>query len=196
MERNLEENNETLPWVQASHELLAVIEATTPVREALATGDYGTYFVAFTDGSCDQSVTSSPEGAGGWGMIVFGPLGERWEMHGGIEHTTSNRAEVCGLLAAVTCVPEGSALGVQSDSRYLVDRVRADCRANDNLDLWCEVREMLVAKSIRLSAAWVPGHSGIRHNERVDKLASGRGRSNGRRTAAVGGRRRVAAAYG
>jgi len=31
---------------------------------------------------------------------------------------------------------------------------------------------MLVAKEIRLSAAWVAGHSGHRHNERADALAS------------------------
>jgi ribonuclease HI len=101
-------------------------------------------------------------------------------MHGSIEHTTSNRAEVCAMLAALACVNEGVHLGVQSDSRYVVDHVRAGCRANDNLDLWSEVRELVVAKGIMLSASWVQGHNGHSHNERVDALAGGRRRSSSR----------------
>ncbi len=162
--------------MEPSQELLAVLENTAPVREELSNGFYGNHFVAFTDGSCQPRDNSGPDGPGGWATIVFSARGERWEMHGKIGDTSSNRAEVCGLLAALACVPEGVHLGVQSDSRYLVDHVRAGCRANDNLDLWCEVREMLVAKDVALSAAWVPGHSGHRHNERADSLASRRGR--------------------
>lgn len=172
MNNNLEGTGDLLCEMQPSRELLAVIESTAPVREELSKGHCGNHFVAFTDGSCSPHDSDSPEGPGGWATVVFGPRGERWEMHGSIEHTTSNRAEVCGLLAALACVPEGVYLGVQSDSRYLVDHVRARCRANDNPELWCEVREMLVGKEIRLSAAWVPGHSGHRHNERADALAS------------------------
>ncbi len=171
-----------------TRELLAVLESTAPVREELGVMECGKYFVAFTDGSCAPRCTDGPEGPGGWATIIFGPRGERWEMHGSIVDTTSNRAEVCGLLAALACVPEGVALGVQSDSRYLVDHVRAGCRANHNHDLWFEVREMLVAKDITLSAAWVPGHSGHQHNERADVLASGHGRRGAPRRAYAGAR--------
>lgn len=163
--------------LEPSRELLAVLAHAMAVREVLAGGGFGSYFVAFTDGSCAPHSPMGAEGPGGWATIVFGPRGERWEMHGTIDETTSNRAEVCGLLAALSGVPEGSSLGVQSDSRYVVDHVRAACRANDNQDLWFEVREMLVAKDIRLTAAWVPGHSGHRHNERADTLASSLSRS-------------------
>lgn len=177
-----------LPDIEPSHELLAVVESTARVREQLDTGLYGTYFVAFTDGSCSPHVSDGPDGPGGWATIIFDARGNRWEMHGPIQDTTSNRAEVCGLLAALACVPEGVHLGVQSDSRYLVDHVRGGCQANDNQDLWYEVREMLVAKDTRLTAAWVAGHSGHRHNQRVDALASfrtrritqGRARARGR----------------
>jgi len=172
--------------MQVSQELLAVIQSTAPVRDELSKGGYGNHFVAFTDGSCAPHDSASPDGPGGWATVIFGPRGERWEMHGSIDYTTSNRAEVCGLLAALSCVPEGVYLGVQSDSRYLVDHVRAGCRANDNQALWCEVREMLVAKDVKLSAAWVPGHSGHRHNERADALASNGSRRISSRRALVG----------
>jgi len=161
-----------LPEDHASPELLAIIERAALIREELNKGCYGKHFVAFTDGSCTPRSPSKPDGPGGWAVIIFDPHGRRWELHGTIDETTSNRAEVCGLLAALACVPEGAHLGVQSDSRYLVDHVRAGCRAQNNHDLWCEIREMLVAKDIKLSAAWVAGHSGHRHNTRVDALAS------------------------
>lgn len=167
------------PYVEPSHELLAVIANVVHVREELLSRNYGNHFVAFTDGSCSPRDQCSPQGPGGWGTILFGPRGERWEMHGSIEDTTNNRAEVCAMLAALSCVPQTVYLGVHSDSRYVVDHVRAGCRSNDNEDLWAEVREMLVAKDIKLSASWVQGHNGHRHNERVDALAG-----NGMRRAA------------
>ncbi len=159
---------------EPSHELLAVIETTARVRDEVCRTNCGSHFVAFTDGSCSPDDHSCPEGPGGWATIIFGPRGERWEVHDSIAHTTSNRAEVCAMLAALSCVPHGVHLGIQSDSRYLVDHVRAGCRANDNDDLWAEIREMVVAKGILLSASWVAGHNGHRHNERVDHLASNR----------------------
>lgn len=168
--------------IDPSVELLAVLEPTRPIACELLTENVGSHFVAFTDGSCTPADSASPEGPGGWATIIFGARGERWELHGTIGSTTSNRAEVCGLLAALACLPAGTHLGIQSDSRYLVDHVRAGCRASDNHDLWFEVREMIVAKEIKLSAAWVPGHSGHRHNERADVLASARpSRRRGRR---------------
>lgn len=165
---------EPVSLIEPSHELLAVIDRITPISRELSTGRYGRHFVAFTDGSCTPYATHSPEGPGGWATILFAARGDRWELHGGIHATTSNRAEVCALLAALVCVPEGAALGLNSDSQYLVDHVRAGCRANDNHHLWSEVREILVAKGIHLSASWIPGHRGLRHNERADVLANPR----------------------
>ena len=172
MENRQDDMAALISELRPTYELLAILDSTAPVREELSSGGYGTHFVAFTDGSCSPSHAGSPQGPGGWGVILFSSRGQRWEMHGGILKTTSNRAEVCALLAALAAVPEGISLGVHSDSRYVVDHVRAGCRANDNADLWSEVREMLVAKGVTLSASWLPGHKGHRHNERVDELAS------------------------
>ncbi len=174
--KSFDNSADLLPEGQLSCELLAVIEHTTQVREQLTNNNYGKHFVAFTDGSCSPRVPSNPNGPGGWAAVIFGPRSERWELHGDIDDTTNNRAEICALLAAIASVPEGVHLGIHSDSRYLVDHIRGGYRANDNLDLWNEVREMLVAKHLVLSASWVPAHSGHRHNERADALASTRRR--------------------
>jgi ribonuclease HI len=176
--------DETNLIIPLSHETLAVIPHVSPVRENLSGCAYK-YFVAYTDGSCTPHDQSSPFGSGGWAAIICSPRGEKWEVSGRLQLTTSNRAELCSLLAALTCVPDGSHLGVQSDSRYVVERVRAGCRAKDdrdNTDLWLEVREIVAAKSVTLTSSWVPGHVGVSNNERADELASvGRSRNSGRR---------------
>ena len=142
-----------------------------PVRQAILAEDRGKYFVAYTDGSCRAS-NGLEAGSGGWALIMFSARGERWEAHGNLAETTSNRAEVSGLLAALICAPEGSHLSVQSDSRYVVDHVRRWMRAGDNDDLWAEVRELVIGKGIDLQTTWVAGHNGHQHNERADTLAS------------------------
>ena len=155
----------------ASPELLAVATDVEALRHILANGSWGKYFVAYTDGSCRAS-QGLDEGTGGWGLVMFSARGERWEAHGNLERTNSNRAEVSGLLAALIAVPEGSHLSVQSDSRYVVDHVRRWMRAADNEDLWTEVRELVIGKQVELRTTWVAGHNGHQHNERVDALAS------------------------
>ncbi len=167
----LDNANAGLESATASSELLAVALAVEPVRRALATGNWGRYFVAYTDGSC-RATQGGEQGPGGWGLVIFTARGEKLEAHGHLVHTTSNRAEVSGLLAALIAVPAGSYLSVQSDSRYVVDHVRRWMRAADNDDLWTEVRELAIAKQVELRTTWVAGHNGHQHNERVDALAS------------------------
>jgi ribonuclease HI len=162
----------TTDSVDTSPELDSVLIAAAPVARQIADGEWGRYFVAFTDGSC-RAFQGIERGEGGWGAIVFSARGQRWEAHGNLGATTSNRAEVCALIAALLLAPEGSHLSVQSDSRYVVDHVRQWMRAGDNDDLWTEVRELVVGKELDLRTTWVAGHTGHTHNERADLLASG-----------------------
>ncbi|MHB1006710.1 MAG: ribonuclease H family protein [Chloroflexota bacterium] len=154
-----------------SSELLAVAGSLEPTRRSIAADNWGKFYVVYTDGSC-RAMHGFEEGPGGWAVIVFSPRGQRWEAHGEIAHTTSNRAEVAALIAALMVVPEGSHLSVQSDSRYVVDHVRRWMRAGDNEDLWTEVRELVIGKQVELHTTWVAGHNGHQHNERADVLAS------------------------
>jgi ribonuclease HI len=157
---------------ESSPELLAVIAAVAPVQRQIASGDWGKYFVAYTDGSC-RAPQGEEKGTGGFAAIIFSARGQRWEAHGDLPATTSNRAEVCALISALICAPEGAHLSVQSDSRYVVDHVRRWMEAGDNDDLWTEVRELAIGKQLDLHATWVAGHMGHQHNERADLLASG-----------------------
>lgn len=149
-----------------------MLVAAAPVQRQIAAGEWGKYFVAFTDGSC-RAPQGIERGEGGWATIIFSARGQRWEAHGDLRATTSNRAEVCGLIAALLLAPEGSHLSVQSDSRYVVDHVRQWIRAGDNDDLWTEVRELVIGKQVDLRTTWVAAHMGHQHNERADLLASG-----------------------
>ncbi|MHB1414867.1 MAG: RNase H family protein [Chloroflexota bacterium] len=158
-------------YPEPSPDLLAVSSSVESIRESVAERDWGKYFVAYTDGSC-RGMGGAEGGPGGWGMVLFTARGQRWETHGTLDSTTSNRAEVCGLIAALLCAPEGSHISVQSDSRYVVDHVRRWMNASDNDDLWTEVRELVLGKGIQLQATWVAGHNGNTHNERADVLAS------------------------
>jgi ribonuclease HI len=154
-----------------SKELISVLAKVDPIRNRIRKSGTGRFFVAYTDGSC-RSSNGSEEGSGGWAAVLFDARGDKWEAHGNLDSTTSNRAELSGLLAALLCAPEGSHLSVQSDSRYVVDHVRRWMRASDNDDLWTEVRELAVGKQIQLQTTWVAGHNGHQHNERADALAT------------------------
>lgn len=165
--------------LQTSDELKAVVAATESVRRKILESQPGRFFVAYTDGSC-RALDGSDSGSGGWAALLFNARGEKWEAHGSLKTTTSNRAEVTALIAALLCVPDGSHLSVQSDSRYVVDHVRRWMRAADNEDLWTEVRELAIGKQIELQTTWVAGHNGHKYNERADALAS-RGSSRRRR---------------
>ncbi|MHB1133971.1 MAG: RNase H family protein [Chloroflexota bacterium] len=158
--------------LDSSPELAMVAIAAAPVTREIASADWGKYFVAYTDGSC-RSMQGVEQGPGGWAAIIFSARGQRWEARGNLDNTTSNRAEVSALIAALLCTPDGAHISVQSDSRYVVDHVRRWMRAADNDDLWTEVREIVVGKQLDLRATWVAGHNGHQHNERADLLASG-----------------------
>lgn len=159
-----------LDQFEASSELLALAPRVEATRQVLKSDNWGKYFVIYTDGSC-RATQGLENGPGGWAIIVFNARGERWEGHGELAHTTSNRAEVAALIAALLAVPEHSHVSIQSDSRYVVDHVRRWMRAADNEDLWAEVRELVLGKQIELRTTWVAGHNGHQHNERADVLA-------------------------
>lgn len=135
----------------------------------------------FTDGSCRGN-----PGPGGYAAIVQNGREEK-VITGGERHTTNNRMELTAVIAGLQSLDGCRQVKVITDSRYVVS-ILGDGRARANLDLVEQLRQL--ASRHKVSAEWVPAHSGhnsglrraSRHaaqpthsaqalNERCDKLA-------------------------
>ncbi len=150
-------------------------------------------FAAFTDGSS----LVNPGGPGGTGFVVldrsgmairFG--GSRW-VNDGPAGVTNNRMELRSVLDALLGIPDGEAVEVTSDSRYVIDALtkwisgwrRKGWRTSTggpvmNRDLIEEIAAR--ADGLRVRYAWVRGHVGHPVNEICDALASSAARRPGR----------------
>ncbi len=129
-----------------------------------------------TDGAC-----SGNPGPGGWGAILeFG--GQKKEMNGGEPHTTNNRMELMGAIAALEALKKPCAIDLYTDSQYLRNGIMswihgwkkngwrtADKKPVKNVDLWQRLETALAQHEIKWH--WVKGHAGHDLNERADELA-------------------------
>ncbi len=141
-------------------------------------------FVAFADGSS----LVNPGGPGGTGFVVldrsrpavrFG--GTRW-VEDGEHRVTNNRMELRAVLEALHGLPDGEAVEVRSDSRYVVDalskwihgwRRKGWRTATGEPVLNRDLIETLAARAtaLRVEYTWVRGHDGGPVNEICDALA-------------------------
>ena len=143
--------------------------------------------IIFTDGAA----RGNPDGPGGYGAIirVMNEQGKTLEkeLSGGYPHTTNNRMELMGVIAALE---EIGRLGepcqglIYSDSRYVVDAFEKHWITNwkkngwvtstkapvKNQDLWTRLLDAIAPHKI--SFRWVKGHAEHPENERCDKLAT------------------------
>ena len=135
----------------------------------------------FTDGAAKGN-----PGPGGWGAIVVTPDQRVTELGGGSPHTTNNKMELSGAIAALRHVadrpvPWPSIRTPPTSSRAS----RSGCgdgasaggrrrRASDvlNRDLWEELSSLVGARARgEVDWRWVRGHVGTPGNERVDEIA-------------------------
>lgn len=131
----------------------------------------------YTDGAAEPN-----PGAGGLGVVLL--YGEhRKEISRGFVLTTNNRMELLAVIVGLEALKKPCKVTVYSDSRYVVDSVEkgsvARWQANDwhrsrsekakNSDLWSRFLSAYEKHSVELK--WVPGHAGIKENERCDQLA-------------------------
>ena len=130
--------------------------------------------LAYTDGAA----LGNP-GQGGYG-VVLKYKGEVKELAKGYRHTTNNRMEVLGAIAALETLKVRCRVVLTTDSRYVIDPINKGWakkwRANDwddgdrlNADLWAKLLELVEKHDV--SFQWVRGHSGHPENERCDALA-------------------------
>ena len=140
----------------------------------------------FTDGS-----SRGNPGPGGWGTIIIdNKIGKVWELGGKEENTTNNRMEMMAVQEALAFIEKRKIEGnieIHTDSAYLLNGITGwvfgwekNCwktktgEAVLNQDLWKEISAANFRLKLKRKVDWkkVDGHSGLRGNERVDKIAT------------------------
>jgi ribonuclease HI len=134
--------------------------------------------VIHADGACKGN-----PGPGGWGALIDEPGKERVLLNGFDPHTTNNRMELCGVIAALGNIPEGSKARVLTDSQYVQkgisewivgwkkkNWINAQKEPVKNKDLWVALDALAASRSVAWE--WVKGHSGHPGNEMADQLAN------------------------
>jgi ribonuclease HI len=137
--------------------------------------------VVFTDGAAKGN-----PGPGGWGAIVVSLDGEVTELGGSAPHTTNNRMELTGAIAALEHLADvGGPVALYTDSTYVIRGIREwvwawrrrgwkTAEGNDvlNRELWERLLSQVDARG-RATIEWhyVRGHAGTPGNERVDEIA-------------------------
>ena len=131
----------------------------------------------YTDGAC-----SGNPGPGGWGAILQYGAHQK-ELSGGAEHTTNNRMELTGVIAALSLLKEPCIVELYSDSKYVIDAltkgwakgwrargwVKGDKKPALNPDLWEKLLDLCEIHTVRCH--WVKGHAENPYNNRCDELA-------------------------
>lgn len=139
--------------------------------------------VAYTDGSSHGN-----PGPGGYGAVLIytDRAGARHtrELSHGYRHTTNNRMEIMGVIAALEALQRPCRVELHSDSQYVVNAFnkgwvaswarrgwkKADKKPVKNPDLW---KRLVAAKGPHeVTFVWVKGHAGHTYNERCDELAN------------------------
>ncbi len=137
--------------------------------------------VVFTDGAAKGN-----PGPGGWGAIVVSPGGTVAELGAGSPHTTNNKMELSGAIAALDEVDgtPGRVI-VYTDSTYLIQGITqwvwgwrqkgwrtAAGGEVLNRDLWEQLFALASARGSKgIDWRWVRGHVGTAGNERCDEIA-------------------------
>jgi ribonuclease HI len=140
-------------------------------------------YVVFADGAAKGN-----PGPGGWGAILVSPDGRVRELGGGDRHTTNNRMELGGVIAALQALQDTTVpVVIYTDSTYVVRGItqwlpawrRRGWRTTEgtpvlNRELWETLSDLVTARPRGAAVSWrhVRGHSGVPGNERADEIAS------------------------
>ncbi|MDD2804020.1 MAG: ribonuclease HI [Elusimicrobiales bacterium] len=134
----------------------------------------------YSDGAC-----SGNPGPGGWAAVIIFPEGRVLELGGGERHTTNNRMEMDGAIAALAAVRDRpEPVKLYTDSGLLINGIKgwihgwkkkgwltAGGKPVVNQDLWEHLDALASARRGRLSWGHVKGHAGHEINERCDAIA-------------------------
>ena len=157
---------------------------------------FQTIFI-YTDGSCVPLKINGPQGtikadAGGWcAHIIMGP--ESSFIYGGQESTSNNTMELRAVIEGLRHTKGHKKLiRLYTDSNYVRGRVNWIRRnikehlaqGHPRSKLYKKMRGGAIAanveecvelakvlRTVRVEVRWIPGHTGIRHHDRADKIA-------------------------
>lgn len=125
--------------------------------------------IAYTDGAC-----SGNPGAGAWAYRLEWPDGSVEESTGADPLTTNNREELKAAREALRAFrarvgdDRDWRIVIRTDSMGVINWLTGAWKRRKNLDLYPTI-DPLVDDRVRFE--YVPGHSGVDGNERVDRLA-------------------------
>ena len=135
----------------------------------------------FTDGAAKGN-----PGPGGWGAIVITPDEKVMELGAGSPHTTNNKMELSGAIAALEEIADmAGPVSIYTDSTYLIQGItqwvwnwrKKGWRTSTggevlNRDLWERLFALASARGPKgIDWHWVRGHVGTAGNERCDEIA-------------------------
>jgi len=116
----------------------------------------GPHVIVHTDGAC-----SGNPGPGGWGAILSWGEHEK-ELKGGEAHTTNNRMELMGAIAALEALKKPATVELHTDSKYVHDGISkwihgwkrngwktADKKPVKNVDLWQRLDEAIKRHNVK-----------------------------------------------
>lgn len=135
---------------------------------------------------CDGACSGNP-GPGGWGAIVATPLGDAWELGGGLPATTNNQMELLAATEGLISVADvGGPVHVLTDSVYVIKGITqwiwgwrrkgwtsATGEPVMNRDFWERLSRVVQERGKENPITWryVRGHTGNPGNERCDEIA-------------------------
>jgi ribonuclease HI len=137
--------------------------------------------IVFTDGAAKGN-----PGPGGWGAVVVTPDQRVTELGGGAPHTTNNRMELSGAIAALQhLVNQPGPVAIYTDSTYLIQGITQwiwgwrkrgwkTAEGGDvlNRELWEQLSVLVGARTGgKVEWHWVRGHVGTPGNERADQIS-------------------------
>ena len=143
--------------------------------------DTSSPIIVFTDGAAKGN-----PGPGGWGAIIVTPDRRVTELGGGSPHTTNNRMELSGAIAALQQVAnQPGPVAIYTDSTYLIQGITQwvwgwrkrgwkTAQGGDvlNRELWEQLSSLIGARARGdVSWHWVRGHVGTPGNERADEIS-------------------------
>ncbi len=131
----------------------------------------------WTDGGCRGN-----PGPGGWAALLIAGANEK-TISGAEAQTTNNRMEITAAIRALETLKRPCIAQLYTDSQYLRQGISewlpnwkarqwrtAARKPVKNEDLWRQLDAL--NQRHQVTWHWVPAHSGVVNNERVDQLAN------------------------